>query len=165
MEPVISLNPCSHAPFADVINPGAVTGFGVDWPVGDPNPFPGIEISMKRTADDFPERGTLGENQEITVEQAVTALTINGAWLQGFDEITGSIEEGKNADFIIVDQNIFEIPVNEISETKVLQTYFQGNNVYDSSIPQEQDNYDELIEAIEGLFDEDFIMRLAGHGS
>jgi len=114
---------------------------------------------MKRTADDFPERGTLGENQEITVEQAVTALTINGAWLQGFDEITGSIEEGKNADFIIVDKNIFEIPANEISDTKVLQTYFQGNKVYDSNLIQQPDNYDKLVEDIqESVDDEEFLM-------
>jgi len=152
-------------PFGDVYRTGAMMGFGVDWPVGDPNPFPAIEISMTRTTEDFPERGTLGENQEISIEAAIAILTINGAWLQGFDEFTGSIEEGKNADFVIVEQNIFEIPVNEISDAKVLQTYFQGNNVYDSSIPKEQDNYDELIEVIEGLFEEDFIMRIAEPGS
>jgi len=148
-------------PFGDVIKSGAVMGFGVDWPVGDPNPFPAIEISMTRTADDFPERGTLGENQEITVEAAVAVLTINGAWLQGFDEITGSIEEGKFADFIIVDKNIFEIPENEVSDVKVLQTYFQGNNVYDSNLPEQPDDYDELVETIQELVDdEDFIMAI-----
>jgi len=116
---------------------------------------------MTRTAEDFPERGTLGENQEITIEAAVAALTINGAWLQGFDEITGSIEEGKNADFIIVDKNIFEIPANEISDTKVLQTYFQGNKVYDSDLIQQPDNYDELVDAIEeSVDDEEFLMGL-----
>jgi len=89
------------------------------------------------------------------------ALTINGAWLQGFDEITGSIEEGKNADFIIVDKNIFEIPVNEISDTKVLQTYFQGNKVYDSTLIQQPDHYDELVETVEEIIDdEEFLMAL-----
>jgi len=144
-------------PFGDLFKSGAVLGFGVDWPVGNPNPF--------RTTDDFPERGTLGENQEISIEDAISALTINGAYLQGFDEITGSIEEGKNADFIIVDQNIFEIPANEISETKVLQTYFQGNNVFDSNLPEQQDDYDKLIEAIEGLIDEEYIMAIQEYGS
>jgi len=147
-------------PFGDVIKSGAVMGFGVDWPVGDPNPFPAIEISMTRTAEGFPERGTLGEDQEITVEDAVAALTINGAWLQGFDKITGSIEEGKFADFVIVNQNIFEIPVNEISETKVLQTYFQGNNVYDSNLIKQPDDYDELVEAIQGMIDEEYIIDI-----
>jgi len=98
-------------------------------------------FTQSRTTDDFPERGTLGENQEI------------------------SIEEGKFADFVIVDKNIFEIPANEISDAKVLQTYFQGNNVFDSNLPQQQDDYDKLIEAIEGLIDEEFIMGIQKYGS
>ena len=75
-------------------------------------------------------------------------------------EDTGSIEEGKFVDFVIIDKNIFEIPENEISGAKVLLTYFQGNKVYDSTLPEQQDNYDELIEAIERIVDEVFIMKI-----
>jgi len=49
---------------------------------------------------------------------------------------TGSPETGKFADFVVLDRNLFEIPVEEISETKVLVTVFGGNAVYGS--------YDEL---------------------
>jgi len=152
-------------PIGDVVKSGGLLSFGIDWPVGNPDAFVNIEAVVTRTAEEFPERGTLGENQEITVEEAVAAFTINGAWMQGFDEFTGSIEEGKNADFVIVDKNIFEIPANEISNAKVLQTFFQGNNIFDSNLPQQQDDYDKLIEAIKGLTDEEFIMVIQEYGS
>ena len=144
--------------FADMINADAKISFGMDWPVASPDPFLNIEAVVTRTNENFPERGVLGANQELTVAQAVEGLTINGAWSQNFDEFTGSIEEGKNADFVIVDKNIFEIPANEIAQTKVLQTYFQGNVVYDSSNPEQPDETDELIENLEGNVDEAFIL-------
>lgn len=147
------------APLGDIYRSGAIMGFGVDWPVQSPSPFPAIENAVTRTDDQFQERGVLGMNQEIPVEAAIEMFTINGAWLQNFDEITGSIEEGKNADFIIVDQNIFEIPVNEISDTIVLQTYFQGNNVYDFTASKQDNTHDKVVNEIEGAIDGEYIIQ------
>ena len=47
-----------------------------------------------------------------------------------------------------VDQNIFEIPENEISKIKVLQTYFKGNKVYDMNLPDKYEDPDERIEEL-----------------
>ena len=47
-----------------------------------------------------------------------------------WDEKLGSIEKGKLADFIVLDQNLLEIPVDDISETQVLKTVFNGEVVY-----------------------------------
>ena len=49
------------------------------------------------------------------------------------EDQTGSIEVGKYADIIVLHHNLFEIPVEEISETKVLMTLFKGETVYKSS--------------------------------
>ncbi len=59
----------------------------------------------------------------------IDAYTINGAYLQKTDHITGSIEPGKYADLIILDRNLFDIPSTEISEARVLATFFSGQKV------------------------------------
>jgi predicted amidohydrolase YtcJ len=46
------------------------------------------------------------------------------------EDETGTIEVGKSADFIVIDQNILEVPVNKIHKTKVLQTVLRGKTVY-----------------------------------
>jgi predicted amidohydrolase YtcJ len=60
----------------------------------------------------------------------VDAYTINGAYVMGLDDKQGSIEVGKRADFVVLDQNLFEIPSADISKTKVVMTVFDGENVY-----------------------------------
>jgi predicted amidohydrolase YtcJ len=46
------------------------------------------------------------------------------------EDETGSIEPGKSADFIVIDQNLLEIPPREIHKTKVLQTVLKGRTVF-----------------------------------
>ena len=50
----------------------------------------------------------------------------------GWDKELGSIEEGKVANFIVLDRNLFEIPIRDISETRVLKTIFEGKLVFDA---------------------------------
>ena len=56
--------------------------------------------------------------------------TFGSAYSMGLDDITGTIEVGKNGDFIILEQDIYSIPVEEITGTKVLATYMKGKEVY-----------------------------------
>jgi hypothetical protein len=58
------------------------------------------------------------------------AYTINGAYLMHQDHLTGSIEIGKYADLIILERNLYNIPIEEISEVRVLETMIEGNTVY-----------------------------------
>ena len=60
----------------------------------------------------------------------LTSFTINGAYANFLDEKTGSLEAGKQADFVVLDQDIFDLPAEEIGRTKVLQTYIDGELVY-----------------------------------
>jgi predicted amidohydrolase YtcJ len=46
------------------------------------------------------------------------------------EDETGTIEAGKSADFIVIDQNILEVPVEKIHKTKVLRTVLKGKTVY-----------------------------------
>ena len=59
--------------------------------------------------------------------------TMGGAYAQGREHTTGSIEPGKQADFIVIDQDIFAVPVHEVHRTRVLRTVVRGQTVYDQA--------------------------------
>ena len=60
----------------------------------------------------------------------MAAYTINSAYLNFMERDTGSIEAGKLADLVVLDRNLFAIPVSEISEANVLLTLIDGEPVY-----------------------------------
>ena len=68
----------------------------------------------------------------ITVAESIRAYTLGGAYAIHREDLTGSLETGKYADFIVLDRNLLEIDVDDISETQVLKTVFNGNVVYDA---------------------------------
>lgn len=108
---------------------------GSDWPAGVPSmdPWSGIEALVTRAHPTAAFPGTLWPEQAITLEQALTLYTINGAAALGLAGETGRIREGWSADFIVLDESLFEKPAEEISETRVLRTVFQGRVVHDSN--------------------------------
>ena len=61
---------------------------------------------------------------------AIRAYTWNAAYLEGSEDIKGSIEAGKMADFVVLDRDITTEPHKEILETKVLMTIIGGEVVY-----------------------------------
>ena len=63
----------------------------------------------------------------------VHMCTMGGAYAQGREHTTGSIEPGKQADFIVIDQDIFAVPVHEVHRTRVLRTVVRGQTVYDQA--------------------------------
>jgi len=60
-------------------------------------------------------------------------IRLMGAYLMRQEDKTGSIEVGKFADLIVVDQNIFKIPIDQIGKTKVLSTYLEGEQVFSAN--------------------------------
>ena len=66
----------------------------------------------------------------ITLEQALQALTINGAWQLGLENERGSIKVGKYADFVLADKDVFNCPVTDIHKTRVVSTWFEGKKAY-----------------------------------
>jgi len=104
-----------------VLDSGGLAVFGSDLVVASsPNIFPSLAKMLDR---DNPEKN-------ITVEEALTVLTINGAWAMNRENEAGNITEGKYADFVVLDRNLFEIPPSEVADTKVLKTVFEGKVVY-----------------------------------
>ena len=111
---------------------GVIIASGSDFPVELANPFYGLHAAVTRQdRNNQPKDGWI-PIENLSVAQALASFTINAAYANRRDQVQGSLESGKYADFILVDQNIFEIPKQEIWKTNVLQTWVGGKKVYDN---------------------------------
>jgi predicted amidohydrolase YtcJ len=113
---------------------GGVLVNGSDAPVGNRNPMPFSSLQQAITRSNGGV--ILNEDQRVDVHSAIAAFTINGAKLFGHDDKLGSIEVGKTADLIVLNQNIVELAnegrSEEIANTAVLLTVFNGQVVYET---------------------------------
>ena len=120
-----------QTPIRSMVDAGAVVTYGSDWDnVPDPNPWVGMEGMVTRQYPGKPEYGQWNPDERIDVETAIKIFTHNGAMAMEKEDETGSIEVGKSADFIVINQNLLEVPANKIHQTKVLQTVLRGQTVY-----------------------------------
>ena len=104
-----------------------------DAPAATLWPWFGMEASITRGFPGKPEKGTMGEEHALTLEELIEIYTINVAWSLRVEDVTGSIEKGKFADMIILNHNLFEIPITDIHKTEVQQTIFKGEVVYSAN--------------------------------
>jgi predicted amidohydrolase YtcJ len=104
---------------------------GTDVPVEPIDPSASFYASVSRkTLEGTPEGGYEPE-QKMTRKQALRSYTLDAAYGAFEEKIKGSIEVGKLADFTIFDKDIMSIPENEILETAVSITIFDGRVVYE----------------------------------
>jgi hypothetical protein len=123
----------TFTPIKSMIDAGAVVTYGSDWDnVPEPDPWFALEGMITRQYPGKPQFGQLNPDERVDVETAIAIFTRNGAVAMEKAGETGTIEPGKSADFIVINQNLLEIPVEKIHETKVLQTVLQGKTVYQS---------------------------------
>jgi hypothetical protein len=88
----------------------------------------GIETTITRRAKGFD--GALHPEESLTREQAIRMYTINNAKLMFLEDQIGSLERGKSADMIVLNDDIMTCPVEKIRTIKVEQTYLAGKLVY-----------------------------------
>ncbi len=74
--------------------------------------------------------GTFDTSEELTVEEVLDVLTINGAYQMGIEKERGSIEVGKYADFLFISKDITTIPKDQIHTAEISNVYFEGDEVY-----------------------------------
>ena len=117
--------------FRSLLDTGATLAFGSDWFVAPATPLEGIYAAVtRRTLDGKNPDGWVPE-QKITVTEALRAYTIHGAYASFEENIKGTLEPGKLADFVVLDRDITAIDPVEIWDTKVQQTWVGGRKVFD----------------------------------
>ncbi len=102
-----------------IYNTGARVVLSSDYDVDDISPFAGMERSLTRGAQSLPN-----------VAAAIKAYTIDAAYAMRQESLVGSIETGKKADIIILDQNITTVPASSIGATNVLWTLLDGEEIW-----------------------------------
>lgn len=119
--------------FQSLLQQNGVLANGSDFPVEHINPLFGFHAAVARQDDkQFPSGGYQMENA-LTREQALKAMTLWSAYANFEEKERGSIEVGKMADFVILDQDIMKIPVEKIRKTKVKSTFVAGEMVFNTS--------------------------------
>jgi len=116
VDPVLNDN---IIPIKSLLQANARITLSSDWDVSALNPFIGMQNAVTRVP------------QEITLADAVKAYTLNAAYVMRQEDIVGSLEVGKEADFIVLSQNIFEVAPEQIAQTSVLATYLRGELIYE----------------------------------
>jgi predicted amidohydrolase YtcJ len=119
-------------PQGNIMRDGGRVAYGSDWPVASADPLLGIQVALTRIDPAHPENRPLGPEQRITLPEAVRNYTLNVAYVNHLEQETGSIRVGKSADLIVLDKDIFTLPPQQISTTKVLVTLFKGRPVFGS---------------------------------
>lgn len=118
-------------PYRKMLNEGVLLGFSTDAPAtywSDPSdPFPGLKLAVTRTAADGTD---CGKEQAVDIESAIRLYTIGAARAAGFPE-TGMLAPGYRADFAVLSADILQIPPEEIDRVAVVQTYIDGDCVYE----------------------------------
>lgn len=128
-------------PTRGVLAAGGIVASGSDAPVEDrsPRPFHNLEQAITRAnpAGAFP--GALNAAQQLDVFEAIASYTIGAARVLGMEDEIGSLELGKKADMIILDQNIVGLAkmgeAKRISDTRVEQVVFDGREVLVPPVP------------------------------
>ena len=133
-------------PYKTIFEKGVVVGGGSDHmqrigsrrSVNPYNPFLGMWITLKRQPRYMSE--SLHPEQALTRKQALRLYTFNNAYLSFEEKEKGSIETGKLADYAILDRDIMSVALDEVKDTRVLQTYLGGMLVYDQNKEEKNAN-------------------------
>lgn len=116
--------------FNDLMKQNSLIAFGSDFPVEAVNPLFGFHAAVARQdAKNYPAGGYQMENA-VDRKSALLAMTRWAAYACFEDHLRGCIAPGKQADFVILDQDIMLIPNPKIRQTKVRQTWINGERVF-----------------------------------
>lgn len=106
---------------------------GSDAPVAPPDPLDGIHSAVTRTNGNLEPKGGFFPENAMTREQALKGYTIWGAYAQFTERDKGSLEKGKLADFVVLDQDLMTVDEDDLLRVRVLETIIGGETVYRSA--------------------------------
>jgi predicted amidohydrolase YtcJ len=106
-------------PMTGLLDAGATLTLSSDWDADPLGPLGTIERALTRDREGVPD-----------LEAAIEATTIGPARAMGIDDVTGTIEVGKQADYVVLSEDLFELEPDQIDETQVLMTTVAGTEVF-----------------------------------
>ena len=113
-------------PAHSLLQQGATLAGASDWPVSSPNPWAAMAQAVTREG----EKGVLNAEERLDRDTMFYAYTLNAARTIGQEQHIGSLTVGKQADFILLDRDVFTVDAKALAETRVLKTWFGGREVY-----------------------------------
>jgi len=124
--------------YKSLLNNAGIIALGTDFPVEEVNPMYTFYAAVSRKdLKQYPEGGFRKE-EGLTREETLRGMTIWAAYSNFEENEKGSIEEGKLADFTILDQDIMEVEEDSIPNTKVIATFINGKKAFSLDKKEEQ---------------------------
>ena len=125
-------------PWQTLERSGALLAFSSDWPcTWPPDPFVGIEEAVTRQSRPLPGNPDpehpdyFMPEERLTVEQAVNAYTRASAYARFSEDSLGTLEPGKQADLVVLSQDIFSVSHEDIGKTRAVLTMVGGQIVFE----------------------------------
>lgn len=112
-----------------LLDAGVRLAGGSDFPVELPNPFLGMYAAVTRQDREGRPAGGWHPREKLSREEALRLFTADAAYAARMENVVGTLEPGKWADFILIDRDYFKVPEQEIDDIRVLATFVAGSKV------------------------------------
>ncbi|MDQ0707424.1 putative amidohydrolase YtcJ [Arthrobacter woluwensis] len=127
-----------HYPFGELAAHGTRLAAGSDWPVSTADPLAAMHVAVNRTSPGETGRPLGPDHQKLSLQQILNAYTQGTAWINHLDHVTGTLEEGRLADFVVLDRDVFQLPAEQIHTARVEETWIDGTRVYRRTAQEEE---------------------------
>lgn len=116
--------------WATLLKKGAVLALGSDFPVEPPDPVFGLHAAVTRQSRQDDPPGGWRPSEKLSLAQALRGFTLDAAWSARQEGRLGSLEPTKWADFVLFEQNPFEVAPEALWKLQVKETWIAGERVY-----------------------------------
>jgi predicted amidohydrolase YtcJ len=117
-------------PAGGILAQGGIINASSDWGAGILDTFRSLQTVITRKDPNDPESPAAAPRHAVDLPTAIQIHTIHGAYLLGRENQTGSLEVGKQADLVVLDRNLFDMPVETIRDNKALLTLIGGETAW-----------------------------------
>jgi len=116
-------------PYGDLVRSGATFTIGADLggvDITEIGPLLHLEAAVTRQRPGFPKDNIMVVRQRMSLEDAIKAYTINGAYQLRMEDQIGLIKVVKKADLVFLEKDLFKVPTHTIHSIRVMQTMMDG---------------------------------------
>jgi predicted amidohydrolase YtcJ len=117
-------------PFRSIMQAGVPVGFGTDSPVEPIDPFETLYAAVTRGKFEAPSVYEMSKEEALTVEESLYCYTLGSAYVMGEEKLLGNLEEGKIADFVVVEDDPLTVDERHLRTVRTAETYLGGRRVF-----------------------------------